>query len=102
MNGIYLYFVNKIVLDGRYWDFKRTSKFCRSVGLVFWCLVIGPPPNLPDMTGGPTVFRKVDRSVKQIKFHLKSYLISDRKTGINSNNLPKPEVRNLCFETFSV
>ena len=54
------------------------------------------------MTGGPTVFWKVDRSVKKIKFHLKSYFIPDRKTGINSNNLPKLEVRNLCFVTLSV
>ena len=55
-----------------------------------------------DMTGGLTVFREVDRSVEKIKFHLKSYLIPDRKTGINSNNVPKLEVRNLCFETLSV
>ena len=39
---------------------------------VFWCLFIGLLSNLPDMTGGPTVFPEVDRSVKQIKFHLKS------------------------------
>ena len=54
------------------------------------------------MTGRQTVFREVDRSVKQMKFHLTSYLIPDRKAGINSNNLPKSEVRNLCFETLSV
>ena len=46
---------------------------------------------LSDMTGGQTVFREGDRSVKQIKFHLKLYLIPDRKAGINSNNLPKSE-----------
>ena len=49
--------------------------------------------NLPDMTGGPMVFREVDRSVKQVK----SYLVPDTKTGINSNNLPKSDKRNLCF-----
>ena len=53
------------------------------------------PPNLPDMAGGLTVFQKVDRSVKQIKFHLKSHFIPHRKTDIYSNNLPKSEVRNL-------
>ena len=79
-----------------------TAKFCHLVGPLFWCLFITPLSNLSDMTGGPTVFREVDRSVKQIKFHLKSYLISDRKTGINSNNQPKSEVRNLYFETLSV
>ena len=53
------------------------------------------------MIGGPTI-SEVDRSVKQIKFHIKSYLTPERKTGINSNDLPKSEVRNLGFETLSV
>ena len=57
---------------------------------------------LSDMTGGQTVFWEVYRSVKKIKFHLKLYLIPERKVGINSNNPPKSEVRNLCFETLSV
>ena len=46
---------------------KHTALFCRSVGPVFWCLLIGPPSSLPDMTGRLMVFREVDRSVKQIK-----------------------------------
>ena len=50
---------------------KRTAKFCWSVGPVFWCSLIRPTSNLPDMTSGPMVFRQVDRSVKQIIFHLK-------------------------------
>ena len=79
-----------------------TAKFNHSVSSVFWCLFIGPPSSLPDMAGEPTVFQKVDRSVKQMKFHLKSYLILDRKTDINPNNLPKSKVRNLCFETLSM
>ena len=37
---------------------KCTVKFCQSVSPVFWCLFIGPPSNLPDMTGGPTAFRE--------------------------------------------
>ena len=74
--------------NGMLFKTKSRAKFCRSVGSLLWCLFIRPPSNLPDMTDGPTVFREVDRSVKQIKFHLKSYLILDRKTGINSNNLP--------------
>ena len=37
----------------------RTAKFSQSVGSVFWCLFIGLLPVLPDMTGGPTVFRDV-------------------------------------------
>ena len=63
---------------GMLFNVKHTAKFCRSVGPVFWCLFIRPPSNLPDMTGRPMVFQKVDRSVEQIKFHVKSYLISDR------------------------
>ena len=72
--------------------YKHRAKFCCSVGPVFWCLVIGPPSNSPvrhDRRICLTVFQEVDRSVKQIKFHLKSYLMPDRKMGINSNNLPK-------------
>ena len=38
-------------------------KFCLSVGPLSWCLFIGPPSKLIHMTGGPTVFRKVDRSI---------------------------------------
>ena len=34
MNGVYLYFVNKNNLDGRYWDFKKTTK--RSVNGTMW------------------------------------------------------------------
>ena len=77
---------------------NRTAKFCHSVRPVFWCLFIGLPSNLPDMTGRPILFPEVDRSVKQIK----SYLVPDRKTGITLNNLPKSEESNLCFETLSV
>ena len=54
------------------------------------------------LTRGPMVFPEVDRSVKQIKFHLKSLPLQDRKTGINSNNLPSSEGRNLSFATLSV
>ena len=46
--------------------------FCQSIDPVLWCLFIRLPSNLPDMTGRRTVFQEVDRSIKQIKFHLKS------------------------------
>ena len=72
-----------LAFNGMLFNVKSRAKFYRSVGPVFWCLYIGQPSNLPDMTGGPTVFGEDDRSGKQIKFHLKSYLIQDRKTGIN-------------------
>ena len=87
---------------GMLFNVKHKAKFCQSVGPVFWCLLIGPPSNLPDMTGGTTVFLEVDSSVKQIQFHLKLYLIPARKTGKNSNNLPQSKVRNLCCDTLSV
>ena len=88
--------------NSMFFNVKRTAKFCHSVCPVFWCLFIGLPKNLPDMTCGPTVYRKVDRSIKQVKFHLKSYHIPGRRRGINNNKLPKSQVRNLCFETLSL
>ena len=33
--------------NGMLFTVKRRAKFCRSVGTVFWCLVIGLPSNLP-------------------------------------------------------
>ena len=57
----------KFTFNGMLFNAKYTAKFCHSVSLAFWCLFIGPPSNLPDMTGGPMVFREVHRSVKQIK-----------------------------------
>ena len=59
---------------------------------VIWCSAIRPLSKPVRHNGEMTVFWEVDRSVMQIKFHLKSYLIPDRKT----------EERNLCFETLSI
>ena len=64
--------------------------FCCSVSPVFWCLFIGLPSNLPDMTGGQMVFREVDRSIKQIK----SYLISDTPIHV----VPLLPQNNLRFQ----
>ena len=33
--------------NGMLFTVKHRAKFCRSVSPVFWCLVIGPPSNLP-------------------------------------------------------
>ena len=60
------------LLKSMKFHFKSMAKLCRSVSPIFWYLFTRPPSNLSDMTRGPTVFWEVDRSLKQIKFHLKS------------------------------
>ena len=54
-----------IIMTGTF-GFNIGKLFCRPGDPVFWCLFIGLPSNLPDMTGGQMVFREVDRSVNPL------------------------------------
>ena len=67
-------------------DFFTVCNFMLSVRLSFVShsilVLIGLPSNLQGMTGGPRVFREVDRSDKQIKFHPNRYLYQTEKRAL--------------------